>query len=830
MKTITKFDPELIMRAINRIAEPVIQTLTPLGNNVLFEKDFQPIITNDGATIAKLIDSEDTTEDIIIQMVKYGSLATNNIAGDGPQPFHSKIMTPSGCTTMGDIKVGDRILGTHGSIQEVEAIFDKGDKEVFELIFSDGRKVECSGEHIWVMSKDGYPPRTFTTEEILDDGIFREKTNGDRQFKYFDQQEAVHFSTKELPLDPYLVGVLIGDGSLSGADSTEISLGLNKQHIIDKLVLPDGLRMNVSYVENKNYFRINIIGSTKDGLTIRDLLTKISLQGTTSKTKFIPEEYLYSSLEQRTELFNGLRDTDGYINPRGFVEYSTVSEKLKNDVLHLMRSLGMSTCYWLNSNRGLAAYSQTPIHRISQTQGYKNGLKLVNIVRTGKVLPMRCIKVSNPDHLYFTDDFVLTHNTSTTILFIKELVDMGLKKIAEGVKPMALKSIYTDMKDSIISSAELLKNEISEEDWFNIALISSGGDSNVAENVVSIIDTAGLDGMVFLNESKNQKTKITKDSGYNLEQPMYDPILSNAGPGRADYNKPHVFITDKKLYHVEEAREILETAHKNGVKNLVIVARDFLGESSGFLISNHMDPEVPLNILMIKYPTPDNDLTPLYDLATYLDAKVVSEKIGNFIGKLNSDHYRLANRVYSAGAKTIFVTDNNTNPELTFLIEDVRRKRDEDKEDSKIAKRLACLTSGTVNLDVGAPTGPEARELIFRYEDAINATRSAIRSGYVVGGGLALYNATRSLDSMAKEFGEVSIRQIAKNCGVEFNSKEYGGDIGYNAKTGEFSDLRSDGIIEPFDVLKYSVINAVSITIAILTSGYFITNTREVKD
>lgn len=503
MKVITKFDPELIRRAVNRIAEPVIQTLTPLGNNVLFEKDFQSVITNDGATIAKLIDSEDTTEDAIIQMVKYGSLATNQIAGDG---------------------------------------------------------------------------------------------------------------------------------------------------------------------------------------------------------------------------------------------------------------------------------------------------------------------------------------TSTTILLTKKLVDIGLDQIAAGTKPMVLKKMYSDMKDSIIKESESLKKDVSEDDYHNIALISSGGDEEVAKNVVSIIETAGLDGMVFLNESKNQKTKITKDSGYNLEQPMFDPVMSNVGPGRADYKEPHVFITDKKLYHLEEAKEILETAYRSGVKNLVIVARDFLGESPSFIIANHMDEKVPLNILMIKYPTPDNDFTSLHDLATYLGANLVSEKMGNLKGKLTADHYCLANRVYSAGPKTIFVTENKVNPELTFLVEEVRKKKEDNPEDTQSAKRLACLTSGTVNLEVGAPTGPELRELIYRYEDAINATRAAIRSGYVVGGGLTLFNATRNLDSLSQEFGTASVKQIAENCGIRFDESIYGGTRGYNAKTGETSDLREDGVIEPYDVFKYSVINAFSIASAILTSGYFITNKREDND
>lgn len=502
-KVITKFDPELVRRAVDRIAEPVIQTLTPLGNNVMFEKDLYSIITNDGATIAKLIDSEDPTEDTIIQMVKYGSLATNSAAGDG---------------------------------------------------------------------------------------------------------------------------------------------------------------------------------------------------------------------------------------------------------------------------------------------------------------------------------------TSTTILLIKKLIDIGIDQIESGTKPMVLKGMYTEIKDTIIKNAEQLKVDVTPESWYDIALISASGDTTVATDVVSVIETAGQDGMVFLNESKNGTTKITRDSGYNLEEPMFDPVLGNKAIGKADYTKPYVFITDKKMYHVEECKEILETGYKVGATSIVIVARDFLGESADFLIANHLDDKVPLSVLLIKYPTPDNDTTPIHDLATYLNAKLVTEKSGSLKGKLTADHFRLAERVYSHGTKTIFVTDDPANPELSFLIDDVRKKKEENPNDNTVSKRLACLTAGTVNVEVGASTGPEQRELIFRYEDAINATRAAMRSGYVTGGGCTLYNTTRDMDGISREFGTASIKQIAHNIGMKFDESQYGGDMGLNAKTQLYSNLRKDGIIEPYDVFKYSVTNAFSIAIAILTSGFFIVNKIEKDD
>ncbi len=417
--------------------------------------------------------------------------------------------------------------------------------------------------------------------------------------------------------------------------------------------------------------------------------------------------------------------------------------------------------------------------------------------------------------------------TSTTILLTKKLVELGLDEIENGKKPMVLKSELLTMAEDIVKRAEELKTDVSLEDTDRlneVALISSGGDETLAKNVVEIIKTAGLDGMVFLNESKNSETRIIKDSGYNLEEPMIDPVLGNMGNGRSEYLNPHVFITDKKLYHVEECREILEVAYNSGVRNIVIVARDFVGESKEFLIANHIDENVPLNILLVKYTLPENDFTQMYDLATYLGGEVVTEKMGNLRGKLNSKHYTQCERVYSNMVKTVFVTSDKSNPELTMLVDGVRKKKEEDPDDDTVSKRLASLTTGTVNVEVGAPTGPELRELIYRYEDAINATRAAVRSGYVTGGGLTLYAATRGLGELAEDFGTASIKQISENCGIEFDESKYSDEVGLNASKLDYSNLKKDGVIEPFDVFKHSVINSASIAVSILTSGYFIVN------
>ena len=417
--------------------------------------------------------------------------------------------------------------------------------------------------------------------------------------------------------------------------------------------------------------------------------------------------------------------------------------------------------------------------------------------------------------------------TSTTILLTKKLVEIGLDKIEAGEKPMLIKQEFKEMRDKIISNAENLVTEVKPEDWENLATISTSGDVELAKNVARIIATIGTDGMLFLDESKSGKTTITEDKGYNIENSIVDPVMGNIQPGQASYSEPHVFVTDKKLYHVEECKEILEKGFESGARELVIVAQDFLGESKEFFIANHINESVPLKILLVRYRVPEEDTTPIYDLATYLGAKVVTEQQGNLQGQLDESHYTQVERVYSANTRTIFVSKIKDGEELTKLVASVREKKEKDPDNEMLNKRLASLTTGTVKLEVGAPTGPEMREIMYRYDDAVNAVRAAIRSGYVTGGGLTLFESTRGLGDVAEDFGETSIRQIAYNCGVDFAVSDYSVDTGYNAKTGEFSKLADDGVIEPYDVFFHSVTNAFSIATAIITSGYFIVHKRE---
>lgn len=290
-----------VAKGVEILAKTVGSTLGPGGRNVIFENLGFPMVTKDGVTVARQIELRDKMQNIGAQMVKQVANKTCEDAGDGPQPLWSRILTPTGWVKMGDIKVGDTICGTNGSMQTVVGVYPKGEKEIYKMVFANKRVVECCEDHLWSYTNPSGRVRTRTVKEMIKD-YKKPNNDGSYTFKYYVPNTVVEFDEQELPLDPYLVGVLIGDGSISEERNTELNIGYKKKHIIDKLVLPEGISLNISDVTSKNCYRIKIVGMDKDGRTIRKYLEEIGLQGKTTSDKFIPKMYLYNTVENRKKL------------------------------------------------------------------------------------------------------------------------------------------------------------------------------------------------------------------------------------------------------------------------------------------------------------------------------------------------------------------------------------------------------------------------------------------------------------------------------------------------------------------------------------------------
>lgn len=418
--------------------------------------------------------------------------------------------------------------------------------------------------------------------------------------------------------------------------------------------------------------------------------------------------------------------------------------------------------------------------------------------------------------------------TTTTTMFSRYLVREGYKLIDNGMNEMDLKKMFSEFAERVVKN--LSPNKVTNDtELLNIANISANNDSEIAEDVVKIVKVAGESGLVFINPSPNGKTEIFEDSGYVINSGLLAPELINDGVTKASYENVHVLLTDKRLYYEEECEQIIQTALDAGIESLVIVARDFIGKSPNYLIGNHVNKVI--NLLLVRHTgITDNDSTAISDLATYLGGHVVTDKSGKLIGKLKAEDFVVAAKVYATRERSVLQTLNPYSPKLIALIDGVKAELEKDKDNKAVETRLSSLTNGVVTVNVGGATGIEAQENIFRYEDAINATRAAMKHGYLVGGGVAVFNATKNeTEPIFKKFGEESIRQIARNCGKfdDYVISMTNGNVGYNAKTDKFEDLLKAGVIDPYKVVEMSIVNSISVAIAILTSGYIIVTKKD---
>lgn len=428
--------------------------------------------------------------------------------------------------------------------------------------------------------------------------------------------------------------------------------------------------------------------------------------------------------------------------------------------------------------------------------------------------------------------------TSSTVLMSSVLIKEGLRLLKNGWNPIDIRKKFlefgSNIKDVINKQVKTIKND---DDLYHIANVSSGNIKEITENTVKTIKITGKEGQVMINPAYGADTYLIEDTGFVLPSGLFIQELAQNKSMQAQYEDVLVFITDKRLYYDTEAEKILTTAKENGYKSIVIVAQDFIGEALPFFVEQHQ--RGLMQVLLLKESRPEI----LDDLAIFLNGNVISDKSGA-LDELQIENFSVAKMVFASTQKAIISRDTkekNKNIDkrvkaLAKELKDIGNR--ENNEYKKLEKRVANLTKGMVTIKVGGKTWPEVNEKILTYEDAVNATKVAIESGYVLGGGITMLNAWNNLNkkNLDKEFERVFdkyckaiVSQVSINCGVnpEVNleriyneQKKHGLNWGYNAVSGKIEDLHKAGVIEPIKVTTQVIDNSISIANIILTSRY----------
>lgn len=845
-----KESQKYIKLGINKATELIAPTLGVKGNRVFIDREFTDVEgSDDGITILKEIELEDPREQLGVKILREASAKTNEKEGDGPQPLSAKVLTPNGFIKMGDIKIEDEICGTNGTVQKVVGVFPKGIKRVYEVRFVGGRIVECCDNHLWkvINNLNNGKEELLTTKQLIENGLSVKKNNGYSQYKYFVPVSKAEFVNKSLPLDPYLVGVLIGDGSLSGTGSIEFWIGISKKHIIDKVVLPDGLYLHTQYVENKNCFRVKIQGKTIDGKTIKDIIKDIGLYGVRSDTKFIPKQYLYSDTQSRRRLLQGLSDTDGYISNRGLLQYSIVSKKLYLDVLELLRGLGKTTYNCLfdrKDNNG--SYSNKPIYRIVELKGYKYGNKIVEIIKTDKEVEMQCIKVSNKDNLYFTDNYILTHNTTSTAIIANELVNQiigdeeDVVLLGKDKDVLEIKKGLDSGLDKVLKFIDEHKIEITSDNQIaHIGRISSNSEE-VGNMLKEIFSKLGKDAVVNVEDSNSVETSYEIKEGMSFEKGyVSEAFMTNPEREEAVLDEAKVLITDCKIQDIEDATH-LAGLFENKINDLLIIAGDITGIPLKTLVINKIRGSI--RVVAVKAPGVGNVADYLKDISTLTGATLISSTNSLALKDVKVEHLGKADKVVVNKESTTIIGGKGDKAEVEDRILSLKKRVEDEKseyEKLKLKERIGKMTNGVCTIKVGGTTGIEARDKNAKVEDAVSAVKSALKEGVVAGGGVILFRSSDVLDSehggecILKVAANKPLEQIMRNADLDAGeierkiSKNKNLNHGYDVENKKMGDMIEMGVIDSAGVVKSALKNAVSIAKQVLTGSGALTLVRK---
>ena len=830
---------EALKKGIDRVANAVKVTLGAQGRNVLISNNrgYSPHITKDGVTVAKSIEVKDALERQGALLIKEVAETTNTAVGDGPQPYYTRIITPYGYKRIKDLKVGDSVCGTNGTVQTIEGVYDKGIREIYNVVFSDGRVVECCAEHLWTVFNSKGVKKTLPLKEIIKKGIFNTNKYGDKIYNFYTPKTKVFFNEQKVDLDPYLIGVLLGDGSLTGSGDIEISLGLNKEHIIDKLILPKGLYLKIKWVQSKNYFRIKIKGKTDGGKTIKELLFNIGLLKSKSFDKFIPSIYMFNSFENRIKLIQGLLDTGGHLNKRGLYEFSSVSLTMTKNFLDLMRSVGRTVRYY-KQIRNNNSYSNNPIYRVSELKGYKYGDKIVDVVKQDIEVPTMCIKVSNDDSLYLNSNYIVTHNTTTSTVLAQKLCNDGLDIIEDGsINIMQFRKGMESAREEVskIISSESVKIT-SKEDVKNIATISANNDAVIGNLISDAYEKIGKHGVISIDNSENTETYIEYVDGYQFDRGLITPYFITDGEKmRTVLENPFIIVTDYILNRADDFTNIMNEINKKG-RSVLVICDDMEFACVQDFLRNHVNGFVKMAV--VKAPEfGDRRYDMLQDICTVTGATFISKEKGDDISTITLDDLGEADSVKIDMDNTTIVGGQGAKELIQKRVDEIKSLMDGKKgyELEIYEKRLGKLTGGAAVIRIGAKSEVDLKELKDRVEDALNAVKASIEEGVLPGGGTFLYRIYKGFYDYGKNLSEKEnysfyqgynlvinsldepIKTILRNGAVESSLNDFdvqlykNSDLGVDVTTGEIVNMFEVGIIDPAKVIRSTVDNAVSV-------------------
>ena len=438
--------------------------------------------------------------------------------------------------------------------------------------------------------------------------------------------------------------------------------------------------------------------------------------------------------------------------------------------------------------------------------------------------------------------------TTTATVLAQSMIKEGVKNVAAGADPMAMKRGIDKAVNSAVEELKKISVPVNgKEDIARVASISANNDE-VGELIAEAMEKVSKDGVITIEESKTSNTELNVVEGMQFDKGYVSPyMVTDTEKMEAVVDNPYILITDKKISDIQEILPLLENLMQQSGK-LVIICDDIEGEALSTLVLNKL--RGVLNVVAVKAPGfGDKRKAMLQDIAILTGGEVITSDLGLELKDTQIEQLGRARQVKVQKENTIIVDGAGDKQQIADRVGQIKAQINETKSEydkEGLQERLAKMAGGVAVIEVGAATETEMKDKKLRIEDALSATKAAVEEGIVAGGGTALINVAPAVEKTVEgltggeKLGativlkalEEPVKQIARNAGLEpaviaDNVKKAEVGVGFDASKEEYVDMKKTGIVDPTKVTRSALQNAASIASMVITTESLVADIPE---
>ena len=435
--------------------------------------------------------------------------------------------------------------------------------------------------------------------------------------------------------------------------------------------------------------------------------------------------------------------------------------------------------------------------------------------------------------------------TTTATVLAEAIIREGCKAVAAGMNPMDLKRGIDMAVEAVVEDVKSRSKDIkTSEEIAQVGTISANGDRSIGEYLARAMEKVGNEGVITVEDAKGLETELDVVEGMQFDRGYLSPyFITNAEKMICEYENPYILLYDQKISNLQPLIPVLEAVVQSG-RPLLIVAEDIEGEALATLVVNRL--RGGLKVCAVKAPGfGDRRKAMLQDIAILTGGQVISEELGMKLENITLEYLGSAKRIEVSKEETTVIDGMGNKETIQDRTAEIRKQIEDTTSDydrEKLQERLAKLSRGVAVLRVGGASEVEVKEKKDRIDDALNATRAAVKEGVVAGGGVALLYSIKALDKLTpanadqkvgidiiRKAIQAPIRQIAENAGVDGAVvagkllEQSDSNYGYNAQNDEYTDMVKAGIIDPTKVVRTALQDAASVGSLLITTEAMVT-------